>query len=116
MADYDMEIRYKPGTKNANADALSRAPVTTSKMADNTVSAVSGSSAVLPVDTSDVNTLPSQQKADPQLKEVIASLTNHKYVPLITKQPQTSNLVLIDDILYFVDPQSSRLVWLSLQV
>ena len=29
--------------------------------------------------------------------------------PLTTKQPQTSNLVLIDDILYFVDLQSSRL-------
>ena len=69
MADYDMEIRYKPGTKNANADALSRAPVATSTMVNNTVSAISGSSALLPVDNSDSNTLSSQQKANPNSRK-----------------------------------------------
>ena len=104
MADYHMEIRYKPGKKNANADALFRAPVATST---ETVSAILGSSVLQPVDNSDHNILSSHQKADPQLKEVIVSLTNHKDVILTTKQPQTSTMVLIDDIL--IDPQSSRL-------
>ena len=104
--DYDIEIRYNPGMKNANADALSRAPIATSLMTTTTVSAVSGSSTLPPIDNSDVMTLSSQQKADPHLKEIIAFLTNHDDVPiLITK----SSLVLIDNILYFIDPQSARL-------
>ena len=78
MADYDMEIRYKPGTMNANVDGLSRVPVATSTMANTTVSAISGSSPLPPADNSDLNTLSSQQKVDPQLKEIITSLTNHK--------------------------------------
>jgi len=63
MADYGIKIKFKPGTKNANADALSRVPVATSSMASNTVSVISGSSTSPPVDNSDsITYLPSKRQ------------------------------------------------------
>lgn len=65
----------------------------TSSMVSNTVSAISRSSTLPPVDYFDSMILSSQQKADPQLKAIIESLTNHNDVFTLTTQ--TSNLALI---------------------
>ena len=34
-SEFDLEVKYRPGHKNANADALSRSPVSWSELEDN---------------------------------------------------------------------------------
>ena len=34
MSEFDLEVKYRPGRKNANADALSRSPVSQSELED----------------------------------------------------------------------------------
>ena len=34
MSDLDLEVKYHPGRRNANADALSRSPISQSELED----------------------------------------------------------------------------------
>ena len=102
IAEFDIEICYKPGHQNANADALSRSPIQSteedSSLEVAQVATVNGMTA-----SEEDKELIALQKADPILLPIIDSL-------LKDEANNDPKFVLIDGLLYFsVGNEGNRL-------
>ena len=115
LQELDLQIQYRPGKHNANADALSHFPlsVAVESSPQNVVAAVTGIGA--PAKNRELNrTLTERQKADPELQMLRAYLedrtlphdeTQARHVVLTHEQ-----YALVDDILYHVEPDKTLCV------
>ena len=103
VAELDLEIRYRPGRVNLNADALSRSPIDRQDKFE------------IPVEVMEVTTdqgLAEAQERDPQLKHIQDYLMND----ILPVEPDLARQVLAeqeqfmvkDNILYYVDPGPQR--------
>ena len=112
LQELDLQIQYRPGKHNANADALSRFPlsVAVESILQNVVAAVTGTGA--PAKNREPNrTLTERQKADPELQMLRAYLEDRT---LPHNETQARRVVLthgqyalVDDILYHVEPDKT---------
>ena len=118
MAEFNIDICYKPGRKNNNADALSRAPIDTSNHS------TQGSILALtdqPVDNPpplhaptvadvDHQDLITHQQADDCLKRIIEQV-RHNTPPAADRRHKAvwDAFAILDGILYYMDPGSHRL-------
>ena len=108
LAEFDIEVRYRPGRTNANADALSRAP----QPSVAGVNVVNTSSAVVPPECA-VKPIAEYQREDPELKDRIHYMETDT-IPHDTRHAtkfalDAPNFTLIDGVLYFIDPSSKSL-------
>ncbi len=105
LQELDLDIRYRPGKSNTNADALSRAPIQSSDAIIATVASnMSG--------TEGQETLGNQQRSDEKLRFLIEYLTDQS-LPDDEKVAReivlsSSQYALIDGVLYYSD-KSDRL-------
>ena len=103
LQELDSEIHYRPGRKNANADALSRAPLPESHAMDS----FSVVAAVSTKDTEEASCLSQAQLEDPDLR-VIVTYLEHRILPEDEKLSKSlaltqSQYLVQDSILYFVE-------------
>ena len=112
LQELELQIQYRPGKHNANADALSRYP--SSRVPGqgelNFIAAVTEASA--PAKSGEPNlTLAERQEADPELKMIRAYLQNRTLPPDEAQARRVmlshSHYVLVDDILYHLEPDKS---------
>ena len=112
LQELELQIQYRPGKHNANADALSRYP--SSRVPGlgelNFVAAVTEDSA--PAKSGEPNlTLAERQEADPELKIIRAYLQKRTLPPDEAQARRVmlcySHYALVDDILYHLEPDKS---------
>ena len=112
LQELELQIQYRPGKHNANADALSRYP--SSRVPGqgelNFVAAVTEASS--PAKSGEPNlTLAERQEADPELKMIRAYLQNRTLPPDEAQARRVmlshSHYALVDDILYHLEPDKS---------
>ena len=107
LQEMDLEICYRPGKRNANADALSRAPIeTTNKHPFGIVASLSPKQP-LDKDGEEVESLAHQQRADSSLRPIIEYISEKK-LPEDEKRAKEIILsqdryTLVQDELYHVD-------------
>ena len=104
LQELDSKIRYCPGKRNSNADALSRSPLSTSPISDGVVVAVTGS--VIPAKDGELS-LAIQQKKDPELGPIVEYF-KQEVLPSDEVEARKitlnrSNYDLVDDVLYHVE-------------
>ena len=112
LQELDLQIQYRPGKHNANADTLSRFPlsVAVESSSQNVVAAVTGAGA--PAKNGEPNrTLTERQKADPEL-QMLQSYLEDRTLPHDETQVRRVVLThgqyaLVDDILYHVEPDKT---------
>ena len=98
IAEFNVEIKYRPGRQHSNADALSRAPLESvnSVQADETTT-----------NTVATDNMASQQRDDPQLKAIIEYLdggilpTDEKLAKRLVLE--RSRFTIQDGVLFYVD-------------
>ena len=106
LAEVDLEIRYRPGRKNSNADALSRSPI---GEADDSYETQVASISASESEQSSIE-IATLQRKDPNLYPILAYLEK-KELPANEKKArrlvmESDRYTIIDGVLYFVD--SSR--------
>ena len=115
MAELDIDIRYRPGPQNKNADALSRSPVGSENAdAENQGDALVATVAAETVDSNAIlslssEELPKLQRQDDKLKPLI-QLLEQGTLPSDEQRAkklllERSHYTLVDKVLYFVDPK-----------
>ena len=87
VSEYDLEIRYRPGRQNANADALSRLPLP----AETDIDSLDTVQIATFTAEGDIFELAKQQREDAVLEPIIVSLENEK---------QEDNFALVDNVLH----------------
>ena len=104
LAEVDIELRYRPGRKHSNADALSRAPVNLLKHLEHSTNEVH-----LVTPTTDVSEveMAELQHADLSLQPIFCYLEKGE-VPTDKKQArklvlESSHFSILNGVLYFVD-------------
>ena len=102
LAEVDLEIRYRPGRKNLNADALSRAPL--SHVDDKYEGQVAAVSISADPSSTEMTVL---QREDSHLQPIIAYLEK-KELPTDEKKArklvlQADHYTILDGVLYYVD-------------
>ena len=108
LQELDLEIRYRPGKQNANADALSRSPLSHFPVPDGVVAAVSEN--VVPAKDGELS-LAIQQKVDPELGPMVEYL-KQGVLPLDETEARKitlnrNNYDLVDDVLFHVEPDKT---------
>ena len=117
MSEYDLDVQYRPGKKNANADALSRSPLQDAVCDDSEViSAVTDTSGPSPQpEAPDENTneakMRTEQREDPELALVIKFLEDGD-LPADDKEARKlllrrEDFELLDRTLYYIDRKRS---------
>lgn len=106
LQEVDLSINYRPGKVNQNADALSRQPLTTEAECEQPFGIVANLHPTVPPEGGEVN-LPMQQRADPELVEIIDYITKDTLPedPVRARKLSLtrSQYTVIDKVLYFVE-------------
>ena len=99
LSAYQLEnIQYRPGKQNANADSLSRNPV--SDIADQNPKLLAIETAInLWENTNILDEIKTEQQTDSKLKYIIDQLRNNR-IPIFNDK--RNSYILINDILYKV--------------
>ena len=116
LQEMDLEIRYRPGKGNSNADALSRSPLPAGGVGQATFRVVAALQASVcaeggdPNENSDV-TFAAEQRRDPELLELIRYLETN-VLPDDAKKARElvlskSLYSLVDNVLYYVERDKS---------
>ena len=100
LAEFDLEVRYKSGHKNTNADALSRAPLCS-------VGAVTANDTL---SNHEATPMAESQRADPELAARILFMETST----LPDNPELAKQFALDNsnferVLYFIDPQTKML-------
>ena len=111
LAELDLEIRYKPGRQNANADALSRAPADGGQLEcdqpDVVVAAIEGSIVEELEDEEELPEVLRLQEEDAELqemRELLQSGSLAEHAKLGKKQAsELSRFALVEGVLWYVD-------------
>ncbi len=109
MAEFDLEICYRPGRKHGNADALSRSPV--DGCAEKVTGEVNHATAVdLRDDEKEIDSL---QREDPSFAAILAFL-EHDTLPSDEKLAkglalERTRYAVLDGVLYRVDDHCNRM-------
>lgn len=124
----DVNICYRKGCENSNADALSSAPCEDPSVIEDTLEAAVFHTCgchdigqLLLAETIDMSNVCSsmgeEQRIDLQLREVMALVEKGVLLSDESRAPklvlQANQFVVIDDILYYVDPKHEELSCLS---
>ena len=111
LQELDLEIHYRPGRVNQNADALSRSPVTDPHSLLNPSEVIATISAPETSAKEGDATLGEKQRSDPQLRRIIDYLTqgvlpqdHHQARELALSKSQYK---MIDDVLYYIRPDKT---------
>ena len=109
VAEFDLEVKYKPGRKNANADALSRSPLdqVDTEEDEEVFHSVQVGAIVADAEEIDQSELVELQKQDPELKTVVSFL-EHGTLPVDENAAKKIALAgcrftILDQVLYWID-------------
>ena len=89
VSEYNLDIRYRPGRQNTNADALSRSPIAI-ETKDESLDSIQV--ATISTEGDGIHSLTEQQMRDKDLAPIITSLISGQ---------QTGNYVLVEGVLYY---------------
>ena len=114
LQELDLQIHYRPGKKNMNADALSRAPTQSEKPFGIIAMLTSGDVQEEDREERDTSPLANEQQNDPELKRMIDYLTESTLPEDETRANKvvlsSTKYTLIDNVLYFSD--GSNRLWI----
>ena len=110
LAELELDIQYKPGRANSNADALSRSPLLGAQEAVNSPGEEEAQVATVSADLESMESANTRQlqQQDPELAEIICFIEEDK-IPDDDKRArklalQRSSFALLEGVLHYVDP------------
>ena len=115
LAEFDIEVHYRPGRTNSNADALSRAPLPQTAGV-NVVNTPNNATTTAQPNTPTDHDVPSMGDLQRQDQELAARILYMETGTLpddnrVAKKLMldTSNFTVLNGVLYFIDPSSKNL-------